>query len=259
MLSGTKRAQGQGRDCSRPSALRSLLSGTGHGGSSPGAAPPSPRPPQPRRWALGGASLPSRDHCAARSRSQSRSQPLRSPEQAVHRHPAQRAAARPLPHQRSLHGAQQWLVGPEAAAQRRAHRLHPPLPLAGPRPGPRRRCRRRHRSLTASTSARLPRARARRRHGGLLLPPPCPFCAPPSWRRRGPHLVAGRTRVARAPPRAEVRGAAPEVSSAHAQCRWRRRETRWYRSRAGRGAERSLGRDAAGDHHPAAGPVRQPE
>lgn len=120
-----------------------------------GELPQAPRPPQSRPSGLGGARRPP---CTARSGSRSRSQPRRSPEQAVHRHPAQRAAARPLPHQRGLHGAQQWFVGPEAAAQCRAQRLHPPLPLAGP--GPRRRCRRRHRSFTASTSARPPRARS---------------------------------------------------------------------------------------------------
>lgn len=155
----------------------------------------------------------------------------------MHRHPAQRAAARPLPHERGLDGAQQWFVGPEAAAQCRAQPLHPPLPLAGPGPGPRRRCRRRHRSFTASTSACPPRARVRRRHGGPLPPTGTPLCEPPSWRRRGLRLLPGRTRVARAPPRAEVRGAAPEVSSAHAHCLGaggRRGGTG-----GGRGAERS--------------------
>lgn len=260
MLSGTRRAGGRG--CSRLSAPRSLQSGTGHGSnprpltdrSSPGGAPPSP--PTPAVPAIRARrSAPPALHGPVRIPVPVPAPPLtrtgRAPPPSTARcgpaapTPA-RPARRPAVVRRARGGSAVPRSAPAPAAAARRARAPSPLP-----PPP---------SLVHGVNIRPPAARALcRRHGGPLPPTGPPLCAPPSWRRRGLRLLPGRTRVARAPPRAEVRGAAPEVSSAHAHCRWRRRETRWYRRRAGRGAERSLGRDAAGDHHPAAGPVRQPE
>lgn len=171
----------------------------------------------------------------------------RSPEEAVRRHPPQGAAARPLPHERCLQGAQQRLVGPQAAPQRRAQLLHPPPPLTGPA-GPRR-----HGSLTASTSGRRQHGGRQGEGAGVALG--AAILTQARWRRPGGA-------------HARCQGAAGGEGAVGRKCAARRRSARGGGQRAGEGGgggggeaggERSGGRHAAGDHHAAAGPVRKPE